>query len=91
MLEAKKRDDIDRVVLRHVNANADVAGGEFEAAEAGDRSSLQHSLVAARANEHALRQRLHRVRDPKGMELLRGLRAQISRLEELLGGSELDE
>lgn len=44
------------------------------------RSGTAHALQAAEENEQALRQRLHRVHDPKGMELLRGLRDRIAAL-----------
>ena len=44
-------------------------------------SSLAHALQAAEANERALEHRLHRLHDPKGMQLLRGLRAHIADLK----------
>lgn len=86
MLEAKKRDSVERMLFHTLNEKADVAGEDSDSGETGDEGGLQHTLRTARANEHALRQRLHRVRDPKGMELLRDLRAQISCLEDRLGG-----
>ncbi len=48
-----------------------------------------HALQAAEENERALQQRLHRVHDPKGMQLLRGLREHIAELKARLQQEEL--
>ena len=89
MLETKKREDVDRHQLfNSVREPVKQVGGDAGAVETDDRARLQHALRAAQRDEHALRQRLHRVHDPRGMELLRSLRARISGLEELLIGSD---
>lgn len=55
-----------------------------------DHDSLGHALQVAQANEHALRLRLHRVRDPRGLELLRSLREHIGCLKERIAARNLD-
>ena len=85
MLEAKKREVTDRHILfNHLREPAEQGVDGPEDGTAAQRAGLQHALHAARENERSLRQRLHRVHDPRGMELLRGLRARISGLEQLL-------
>ena len=85
MLEIKKRESVSRhLVFNSVRESIDELGDHPGSAETDERARLQHALRAAQRDEHALRQRLHRVHDPRGMELLRGLRARISGLEQLL-------
>ena len=85
MLEFKKRESVDRhVIVNSMREPLDEVCSDPGPTESGERASLQHALHAARKDERALCQRLHRVHDPKGMDLLRGLRARISGLEERL-------
>ena len=90
-LEAKKRDSVDlHVLFKDLRERVTEGSEDPDHGEAGTSRSLHHELRAAREDERSLRQRLHRVHDPKGMELLRGLRARISCLEQLLGLREDD-
>ena len=92
MLETKKRDAVDRhVVLNNLRKQVSEDGGDAENGEVANHTSLQHALHAARENERSLRQRLHRVHDLRGMELLRDLRARISCMEQLLSESDRED
>ena len=62
-----------------------VAGSNTTGVPAGESSgSLTQALHAAEENERALERRLHRVRDRKGLELLRVLRTRIADLKDQL-------
>lgn len=75
----------DQQVVTSLGANGNTRAG---AHANGISPSLIHALHAAEENERALERRLHRVRDRKGLELLRTLRARIADLKEQLAGGE---
>ncbi len=67
-----------------LNAGTAMTGGAVRPVATVRKQDLEHALRAARENETAMQGRLHRVRDAKGMELLRALRVKIASLEEQL-------
>ncbi len=70
---------------QRVMASLGASGKDGRAlAHEGKSPASAHALRAAEENERALEHRLHRVHDPKGIELLRGLRERIAAMKRQL-------